>query len=99
MIRVERDKVAFYQFLELRHFPGLIHFVSGREGGVSVGGQSALNLGFMDEDRDDRVLTNRILLAEAVGCGVDDFIFGEHNQCHMRNVDIVLTYCVSDKRR
>ena len=55
MIRVERDKVAFYQFLELRHFPGLIHFVSGREGGVSVGGQAALNLGFMDEDRDDRV--------------------------------------------
>ena len=37
MIRVERDKVAFYQFLELRDFPGLIHFVSGREGGVSVG--------------------------------------------------------------
>ena len=87
MIRVERDKVAFYQFLELRHFPGLIHFVSGREGGVSVGGQSALNLGFMDEDRDDRVLTNRILLAEAVGCGVDDFIFGE--QKHTTHVEVV----------
>ena len=87
MIRVERDKVAFYQFLELRDFPGLIHFVSGREGGVSVGGQSALNLGFMDEDRDDRVLTNRILLAEAVGCGVDDFIFGE--QKHTTHVEVV----------
>ena len=49
MIRVERDKVTFYQFLGLRDFPGLIHFVSGREGGVSVGGQAALNLGFMDE--------------------------------------------------
>lgn len=45
MIRVERDKVTFYQFLGLRDFPGLIHFVSGREGGVSVGGQAALNLG------------------------------------------------------
>ena len=87
MIRVERDKVAFYQFLELRDFPGLIHFVSGREGGVSVGGQSALNLGFMDKDRDDRVLTNRILLAEAVGCGVDDFIFGE--QKHTTHVEVV----------
>ena len=70
MIRVERDKVTFYQFLGLRSFPGLSHFVSGREGGVSVGGQAALNLGFMDEDRDDRVLTNRMLLAEAVGCAV-----------------------------
>ena len=87
MIRVERDKVTFYQFLGLRDFPGLIHFVSGREGGVSVGGQAALNLGFMDEDRDDRELTNRILLAEAVGCGVDDFIFGE--QKHTTHVEVV----------
>lgn len=28
-----------------------------------------------------------------------DFIFGEHNRCHMSNVNIALTYCVSDKRR
>ena len=87
MIRVERDKVTFYQFLGLRDFPGLIHFVSGREGGVSVGGQAALNLGFMDEDRDDRVLTNRMSLAEAVGCGVDDFILGE--QKHTTHVEVV----------
>ncbi|WP_455509407.1 peptidoglycan editing factor PgeF [Butyricimonas paravirosa] len=87
MIRVERDKVAFYQFLGLRDFPGLIHFVSGRKGGVSVGGQAALNLGFMDEDRDERVLTNRMLLAGAVGCGVDDFIMGE--QKHTTHVEVV----------
>ena len=87
MIRVERDKVTFYQFLGLRSFPGLSHFVSGREGGVSVGGQAALNLGFMDEDRDDRVLTNRMLLAEAVGCSVDNFTFGE--QKHTTHVEVV----------
>ena len=87
MIRVERDKVTFYQFLGLRSFPGLSHFVSGREGGVSVGGHAALNLGFMDEDRDDRVLTNRMLLAEAVGCSVDNFTFGE--QKHTTHVEVV----------
>ena len=87
MIKVERDKVAFYQFLGLRDFPGLSHFVSGREGGVSVGRQTALNLGFMDEDRDERVLVNRMLLAEAIGCGVDDFTLGE--QKHTTHVEVV----------
>lgn len=87
MIRVERDRVAYYQFLGLKDFPGLLHFVSGREGGGSVGGQAALNLGFMDEDRVDSVLTNRMLLAGAIGCEVDAFTFGE--QKHTTHVEVV----------
>lgn len=87
MIRVERERVAYYQFLGLKDFPGLLHFVSGREGGVSVGGQAALNLGFMDEDREDFVLTNRVLLAGVVGCEVDAFTFGE--QKHTTHVEVV----------
>lgn len=87
MIRVEREKVTFYQFPVLREFPELIHFVSGRKGGVSDGGQASLNLGFMEEDRDERVLANRTLLAETVGCVVDDFTLGE--QKHTTHIEIV----------
>lgn len=86
MIRVEREKLAFYQFLGLQDFPGLIHFILGREGGVSVGGQTALNLGFMDEDRENCILINRMLLAETTGCGVDDFILGK--QKHTTYVEV-----------
>lgn len=87
MIRVERKGIVYYQFLGLKDFPGLLHFVSGREGGDSAGGQAALNLGFMEEDREEVVLTNRMLLAEAVGCAVDDFTFGE--QKHTTRVEVV----------
>ncbi|MFR7810805.1 MAG: hypothetical protein ACLU4N_16900 [Butyricimonas faecihominis] len=52
--------------------------MSGREVAL-VSAASRVELGFMDEDRDERVLTNRMLLAEAVGCGVDDFIWENKN--------------------
>ncbi len=89
MIRVERENVPFYRFPELSRFPELNHFVSGREGGVSTGGRFSLNLGFMDEDSTGNVLVNRELLANAVGCNLDAFTFGE--QKHTTHIEVVDT--------
>ena len=89
MIRVEREYVPFYRFAGLSRFPELNHFVSGREGGVSTGGRFSLNLGFMDEDSMENVLVNRELLANAVGCNLDAFTFGE--QKHTTHIEVVDT--------
>lgn len=87
MIRIESEKVPFYRFAGLSRYPELIHFVSGREGGVSTGGRSSLNLGFMDEDDTRNVLDNRELLAVSVGCSLDSFTLGE--QKHTIHVEVV----------
>lgn len=87
MIRVNDDQVPFYQFAGWKDYSEIVHFVSGREGGVSVGGQATLNLGFLEEDFTDVVLTNRALLAEVVGTDVRSWTLGE--QKHTTHIEIV----------
>ena len=40
------NNIPVYRFTGLGSCSHLVHFISGREGGVSRGGQSSLNIGF-----------------------------------------------------
>ena len=58
MIQKTIGKALFYFFPTLMDHPGLIHAISTRQGGVSTGSHSSLNLGFHVGDIHDRVLEN-----------------------------------------
>ena len=62
MLKINIHNVPFYRFSGLGSYYRLAHFVSTRVGGVSEGGQFALNMGFMPADTTTNVLTNRDLL-------------------------------------
>ena len=44
------NNIPVYRFTGLGSCSRLVHFISGREGGVSRGGQSSLNIGFTEEE-------------------------------------------------
>ena len=58
MIQKTIGKALFYFFPTLMDHTGLIHAISTRQGGVSTGSHSSLNLGFHVGDIHDRVLEN-----------------------------------------
>jgi YfiH family protein len=66
---------------------GLDAHVTTRDGGVSADPYRSLNLGLMVGDDPDAVLANRTRVAAAIGCSLDDFVFGQ--QSHQPNVQIV----------
>ena len=61
--------------------------VTGREGGVSTGRYTSLNLGLHVGDDDDAVLANRTVVARALGAELDDLVFGQ--QTHQPTVAVV----------
>lgn len=71
----------------LSKYPGIIHFVSTRTGGVSPPPFDSLNLGFGTKDQPSRVLKNRQILAEAVGVPLANFTLGK--QVHGDNIAVV----------
>ena len=87
MIQSESYGVTLYHFRLFSSIPGLRHFVSARQGGVSERNFSSLNLGFHVGDNNFDVLRNRKQLAQATG--IDIFRFTCANQCHSGNVAIV----------
>jgi YfiH family protein len=62
-------------------------FVTTREGGVSQGPYTSLNLGLHVGDDDTHVLRNRVRVADALGASLDDFVFCD--QAHRPNVLVV----------
>lgn len=64
----------FDQFPELATLPGLCHVISTRDGGVSEGDFSSLNLGYHVGDDPLRVSENRRRLAEAAGYTADSLV-------------------------
>lgn len=62
-------------------------FVTTRDGGVSTGPYSALNLALHVGDDEQSVLRNRALLAEAIGTSPDEFVFCD--QAHEPSVAVV----------
>ncbi len=78
-------------FEQLSGFDHILHFVSTREGGISRGNFSTLNIGFHVGDDNFRVLKNRRILADALGVDLSRFTFA--NQCHSSNVAIVNDAC------
>jgi YfiH family protein len=83
MDTLERSLPPLVQFASLACFPGLVHGVSTRHGGVSRGPFASLNLGWTVGDQRDRVETNYRLLCAALGVPRDHLattwqVHGQH---------------------
>lgn len=86
MISKQNNNIHWLQFEHLSRFPGLKHFISTRKGGISPQPTKGLNLGFgLDEPLN--VVTNRQLLAEALGFKAEQYVFQE--QVHSCTVKII----------
>ncbi len=87
MIKHNQGDLPLYRFHNLSRFPELVHFVTTRKGGVSTNGDASLNLGFHNSDTIANVLTNRGLLADAVGIPLNGFT--HQVQVHSATVTVV----------
>lgn len=81
------DKLNFVTFDNLSQYPCLVHFQTYREGGLSIGDFSSLNMSYSGGDDPEAVLENRKLVAEGLGVPLEKFVFC--HQTHSLNVRIV----------
>ncbi len=91
MLYKEHGATTVGSFSQLSGFDGVLHFVSTRKGGISIGNFSSLNLGFHVGDDNFRVLRNRRILADEIGVDLGRFTFA--HQCHSANVAIADQAC------
>lgn len=68
---------AIFQQLPGMTFPGLRHLISTRQGGVSQGGYSALNIAYHVGDDAVSVTENRRILAQAAGYPAEELIVAQ----------------------
>ena len=87
MIKHHEGGLPLCRFHNLSRFPELVHFVTTREGGVSINGDASFNLGFHDSDSKANVVENRRRLAETLGIPLDGFT--HQVQVHSATVTIV----------
>jgi YfiH family protein len=80
---------SVYKFSSFASQPGIVHFVSGRDGGVSTGELGSLNLGYRTSDDRENVTENRRRLAEALGIELSQLVFPM--QTHSSRVQVVTT--------
>lgn len=67
------DKLNFVTFDNLSQYPCLVHFQTYREGGLSIGDFSSLNMSYSGGDDPEAVLGNRKLVAEGLGSSIREF--------------------------
>lgn len=80
--------VPFYFFNTLDHYPGLLHFVSARQGGASEGEWSAMNLSLRVNDNPLNVKKNRELLAHSFHIDPRKMIFSaQTHEDHIAEID------------
>ena len=77
----------YYFFNKLDQFPGLLHFVSTRHGGISEGSHSSLNLSLRVNDNPVNVYRNREIVAEYLGIETKNLIFS--SQTHEDKVAVI----------
>lgn len=75
MISRNIQTIPYYFFESLSKFPGLCHFVSTRDGGISEGTHSALNLSLRVNDDPYSVRRNRELIARSFGIAPQQLVF------------------------
>jgi polyphenol oxidase len=75
--RVQRAGVKFHAASSLSSMPGLTHGFTTRDGGVSQGSYSILNMGSHVGDDIDSVMENRRIVAEATGFNADSMATAE----------------------
>jgi polyphenol oxidase len=86
MIKTQKTGISIFRFQNLSNYSNIEHFISGRKGGYSTGPFAALNTGFHVGDNEEQVLLNRVQLAKALGCDINNFIVA--NQTHSSNIFI-----------
>jgi hypothetical protein len=79
--------LPIWQFNHLSKYKSVIHYVSGREGGVSQGPFESLNLSFSVSDDPKNVTENRQRLADELNVAPTSFVFP--HQTHSANIKIV----------
>ncbi len=79
-------------FTHLQQFQNIAHFVSTREGGISVGEVAGLNIGYRTADTEANVLQNRQLLAGQARIPLASFCVPQ--QTHSAHVQ-----CVTEKHK
>jgi YfiH family protein len=87
MISRNTKTIPFYFFENLSKFPSLCHFVSTRDGGISEGSHSALNLSLRVNDDPYSVKRNRELIARAFGIAPQQLVFS--SQTHEDKVAVI----------
>jgi YfiH family protein len=87
MIEKQIGDVRVYRFENLSTFPGINHFVSGRQGGVSPEPFDSLNLGLTVGDELERVLENRRRICSTVKVPLENLVFPR--QVHGARVSVV----------
>lgn len=90
------NSIPFYLFPNLEKQEGIIHFVTTREGGVSNGSCSTLNLSFRVNDSAENVRINRGLIAKSFGINPDHMIFS--GQTHDDRVEVVDSSFLRNKK-
>lgn len=86
MLKKQNEQIPFFLFEHLASFSKIKHFVSSRQGGVSIPPFDQLNLSFKHDDPSD-VLQNRRILSEAVEIPLEYFCFAQ--QTHGNEVYVV----------
>ena len=82
-----------WRFNHLSKHGNILHYISGREGGISQGAFESLNLSFSVSDSPENVKENRKRLADELDVSPESFIFP--HQTHSANIKIVTS---SNKR-
>ena len=80
------NEVMYYTFPDFEQFDFLVHAFSSREGGVSEGYYSSMNLGIKTDDSKENILKNYELFTDAVGIKLEDVVIGNLN--HGNNVRV-----------
>ncbi len=87
MISRNIKTIPYYFFESLSKFPSLCHFVSTRDGGISEGTHSALNLSLRVNDDPYSVKRNRELIARSFSIAPQQLVFS--SQTHDDKVAVI----------
>lgn len=82
-----RNEVLYYTFPKFDELGFVKHAFSSREGGVSTGIYSSMNLGINTDDLRENILENYRLFTEAIGVDMNKVVLGQLT--HEANVRVV----------
>jgi YfiH family protein len=90
--------MEFLKFKILEEAPGIVHFITIRQGGLSEGKYASLNLSLKVNDNPHHVHENLTRLADSIGIPLDHLVIPD--QCHTSHIkevrEINLAIDVSD---
>lgn len=82
-----RNEVLYFTFPDFDEYDNeIVHAFSSREGGVSTGYFSSMNLGIKTKDSRENILENYRLFTEAIGVDMNNVVIGNLN--HGNNVRV-----------